>query len=100
MLQLKDFYEDQIILRQVKRQEAQAAAEMEEDMESGDDVIIPGTQHNPQEFDESGLRSHIGDDTEMSVKDERRSRRPSRRPKEESPESEEEGEPELIEMDN
>jgi hypothetical protein len=100
MLELKDFYDDQIILRQVKRQEAQAVAEMEEDMESGDDVVIPGTQRNPQEFDESGFRSHIGDDTEMSVKDERRSRRPSRRLKEESLESEEEDDPEPIEMDD
>lgn len=100
MLELKDFYEDQIILRQVKRQEAQAAAEMEGDVESGDDVIIPGTQRNPQEFDESGFRSYIGDDTELSVKDERRSRHSSRRPKEESPESEEEDDPEPIEMDD
>ena len=47
MLQLKDFYDDQMILRQVKRQAAQAAAEAEEEeeeIESEDDVVIPNTQ--------------------------------------------------------
>jgi hypothetical protein len=85
MLKLDDFYDDQIILRQVKRQEAQAAAEMEEELESGDDVVIPGTQQNLRGVDDSGFRSYIEEDPE---------------PAEEASESEEEGNPEAIDMDD
>jgi hypothetical protein len=45
MLELDDFYDDQIILRQVKRQAAEAAAELEEeDMEDEDDDAPPSAQ--------------------------------------------------------
>lgn len=65
MLELKDFYDDQIILRQVKRAAAQAAAEMEED-EDEDEA-------------EEGMRRHsvpdIVSDTRHDIPPPKRARR-------------------------
>jgi predicted DNA-binding protein len=42
MLEIEDFYLDKLVLRQVKRQEAQAAAELEDDLVD----VVPATQRN------------------------------------------------------
>jgi len=99
MLELKDFYLDTLILRQVKRQEAQAAADMEDDLGEGDDVIVPGTQLNrPQDVD-SGAEDQVDEDRKHAIKRERMSRGPSQARAAGTPASEDD-DPELIDMDD
>lgn len=87
MLEIQDFYFDQLVLRQVRRQEAQAAADLEDD---GID-IVPATQRNrPQDIPEEEQR--------RAVKQERMSRGPSRAHVASTPVSEED-DPEPIDMD-
>jgi len=99
MLELKDFYLDSLILRQVKRQEAQAAAEMEDDLGEGDDIIVPGTQLNrPQDVD-SGAEDQIDEHQKHAVKREMMSRGPSQARSAGTPESEDD-DPEPIDMED
>lgn len=99
MLEFKDFYLDNLILRQVKRQEAQAAADMDDDLGEGDDVIIPGTQIKRPQDVESGAEDQVDDDRWHAVKKERLSRGPSRARAAGTPASEDD-DPELIDMDD
>jgi hypothetical protein len=97
MLELKDFYDDQMILRQVKRQQA---AENEELDETEVD-IVPGTKRNrPQDIDSSSI---IADTPRKRLKSEGIGRGHSRVPdvaEDGEEESEEDGDPEMIEMDD
>lgn len=99
MLELNDFYLDNLILRQVKRQEAQAAADMEDDLEEGDDVIVPGTQMKRAEDVESGAEDLADEDQWHAVKKERLSRGPSQARAAGTPDSEDD-DPEPIDMDD
>jgi hypothetical protein len=63
MLEIEEFYLDKLVLRQVKRQEAQAAAELEDDLVD----VVPATQRNNSRDNDSGL-----------VDDDKLSRGPSR----------------------
>jgi len=98
MLELQDFYLDNLILRQVKRQEAQAAADMEDDLGEGDDVIVPGTQMKRPQYVESGAEDQINEGRLRAVKKERLSRGLSQAPAAGTPSSEDD-DPELIDMD-
>jgi hypothetical protein len=94
MLELKDFYLDNLILRQVKRQEAQAAADMDDDLGEGDDIIVPGTQFNrPQDVNSGAVDL---EDRKQVVKRERMSRGAS---KASTPASEDD-DPEPIDMND
>jgi hypothetical protein len=99
MLELKDFYLDNLILRQVKRQEAQAAADMEDDLGEGDDIIVPGTQMKKPQDIESGTEDQVDEDRLHAVKKERMSRGPSQAPAVGTPESEDD-DLEPIDMDD
>ena len=99
MLELKDFYLDNLILRQVKRQEAQAAADMEDDLGEGDDIIVPGTQLNRPRDVDSGAEDQVDEARKHAVKRERMRRGPSQVRAAATPESED-SDPEPIEMDD
>jgi hypothetical protein len=99
MLEFEDFYLDNLILRQVKRQEAQAAADMEDDLGEGDDIIVPGTQMNKPHDVDSGAEDHVNEDRKHAVKRERMSRGPSQARAAGTPASEDD-DPEPIEMDD
>lgn len=99
MLELKHFYLDNLILRQVKRQEAQAAADMEDDLGEGDDIIVPGTQLNrPRDVDSEAEDQVVGD-RKHAVKRERMSRGLGQAHAAGTPASEDD-DPELIDMDD
>jgi hypothetical protein len=101
MLELKDFYLDNLILRQVKRHEAQAAAEMEDDLGEGDDIIVPGTQLNKPRDVNSGAEDQVDNGQKYAVKRGRMSRGPSQARRAATPASEEEeDDPEPIDMDD
>jgi hypothetical protein len=69
MLSLEDFYDDQIIFRQVKRQEAQEREEEERDAMGGDDVVVPATQRDEGD---GGFRSFVGSSPKVDRKSGRR----------------------------
>jgi hypothetical protein len=98
MLELEDFYLDNLILRQVNRQKAQAAAEMEDDLGEGDDIIVPGTQMKKPQDLESGAEDDMDEERWHSVKKERLSKGLSQARAAGTPESDDD-EPELIDMD-
>ena len=88
MLELKDFYDDQLLLRQVKRSRKQAAAAQLDDEDEEDYAGPRGTQSNrPESIDDED--EDEGDDIEEDrrrtiarVKRERQqSRGPSRAPR-------------------
>jgi hypothetical protein len=89
MLETQDFYLDQLILRQVKRQAAQAAAELEDDVD-----VVPATQRT-----KPGGESIKQEYKRHGVKQERMSRGLSRARVASTPVSEEDDDPEPIEMD-
>jgi hypothetical protein len=99
MLELKDFYLDNLILRQVKRQEAQAAADMEDDLGEGDDIIVPGTQLNKAQDVDSEAEDQVDEGRKHAVKRERMSRGLSQARAAATPASEDD-DPEPIEMDD
>jgi hypothetical protein len=51
MLEIENFYLDKLVLRQVKRQEAQAATELEDDLVD----VVPAIQRNKPQDNDSGL---------------------------------------------
>ncbi|RFU35111.1 hypothetical protein B7463_g1247, partial [Scytalidium lignicola] len=53
MLELKDFYEDQLLLRQVKRAKRQAAAGMDDDDVDNSQLPPRGTQMDPEDIDDA-----------------------------------------------
>ena len=99
MLELKDFYLDNLILRQVKRQEAQAATDMEDDLGEGDDIIVPGTQLNRAQDVDSEAEDQVDEGRKYAVKRERMSRWLSQARAAATPSSEDD-DPEPIEMDD
>jgi hypothetical protein len=91
MLEIEDFHLDQLVLRQVKRQAARAAAELEDDLGEGIDVVPDTQREKPQDL--------VDDDKKHTVKHERMSRGPSRARVASTPVSEDD-DPEPIEMDD
>jgi hypothetical protein len=98
MLEIQDFFLDHLVLRQVKRQEEQAAAELEDDLEEDID-IVPATQRNKPRDIDSDAEDLLNDNHKRAVKQERMRRGPSR-PRVASTPVSEDDDPEPIEMDD
>src|ERR1700722_11526123 len=95
MLELKDFFDDQMILRQVKRQAAQAAAEMDDLGDAEDDVPVSMQRKMPDEAS-INFNDHTAEDRRRTTKPERVGWSPIQEHVASTPEFED-GDPEPIE---
>lgn len=79
MLEPNDFYDDQLLLRQVKRAQRKAALEMDED--DADESGLPVEPEELDDEDDSSIQPERQRPTIMSMKREQQTRGPSIAPK-------------------